>query len=106
VHIIPILGRKKLHKLTGVGIRLFMQCLRNTCSCSCLHGYDERRGTRTRCCAVGRCRRWEDIDSVDGKLQVRRTLQRVGGVLRAVTPKTLKSQRTVRPGLRCRRFSD
>jgi integrase len=39
--------------------------------------------------------KWEDADFVDGKLEVRRTLQRVGGVLRAVTPKTRRSQRTV-----------
>jgi integrase len=54
VHLIPHLGRKKLHKLTGADVRLFMQRLRNTCLC-CLHGYDERRGDKARCCAVGRC---------------------------------------------------
>jgi integrase len=54
VHLIPQLGKKKLHKLTGADVRLFMKRLRNTCLC-CLHGYDERRRDKARCCAVGRC---------------------------------------------------
>lgn len=39
--------------------------------------------------------RWEDVDLEVGVLEVRRTLQRVGGELRAVTPKTRTSRRTV-----------
>jgi integrase len=39
--------------------------------------------------------RWEDVDLDAGVLEVRRTLQRVGGELRAVTPKTRTSRRTV-----------
>jgi integrase len=39
--------------------------------------------------------RWEDIDLDQGVLEVRRTLMRVGGELRAVTPKTKTSCRTV-----------
>lgn len=35
------------------------------------------------------------MDFVDGKLEIRRTLQRVGGMLRAVTPKTNRSRRMV-----------
>ncbi|MGW1343995.1 tyrosine-type recombinase/integrase [Kribbella sp. NPDC002412] len=54
VHLIPQLGKKKLHKLTGADVRLFMKRMRNTCLC-CLHGYDKRRGDKARCCAVGRC---------------------------------------------------
>lgn len=39
--------------------------------------------------------RWEDIDLEAGVLEVRRTLQRVAGELRAVLPKTRTSRRTV-----------
>jgi integrase len=39
--------------------------------------------------------RWEDIDLDAGVLEVRRTLQRVAGELRAVLPKTRTSRRTV-----------
>ncbi|TDU89169.1 site-specific recombinase XerD [Kribbella voronezhensis] len=181
VHLIPHLGRKKLYKLSGADVRLFMKRIQNMCLC-CLHGYDERRGDKARCCAVGRCckqrpsdrlveqihavlrnalsaavreevlqrnvaklvqvqgaqydtnrgatedqarllleaakttrlyalfalalfmglRRgellglqWHDIDWAEKTVEIRRTLQRVDGVLRAVTPKTKKSRRTV-----------
>jgi len=40
-------------------------------------------------------RRWEELDLGQGFLEIRRTLQRVGGKLRAVTPKTFWSRRTV-----------
>jgi integrase len=39
--------------------------------------------------------RWTDVDSAAGVLQVRQSLQRIGGELRAVTPKTRSSRRTV-----------
>lgn len=39
VHIIPVLGRKKLCRLNGADVRMFMQRVANTCLC-CLHGYD------------------------------------------------------------------
>jgi integrase len=182
VHLVPGLGRKKLNKLTGADVRLFLRKLEHTCLC-CLHGTDAKRaeGGR-RCCAVGRCceafpsarlrqqvhavlrnaleaavreelirrnvaklvkisgpsydvnrgltvdqarsllaaaqddrlyalyvlalflglRRgellgllWFDVDLDNGTLAVRRTLQRVGGELRTVTPKTATSVRTI-----------
>jgi hypothetical protein len=55
IHLIPQLGRKKLHRLTGADVRFFLTRLRNTCLC-CLHGVDARRPKEERvCCAVGRC---------------------------------------------------
>lgn len=39
--------------------------------------------------------RWRDVDLAKGTLQVRSSLQRVGGELRAVAPKTRTSRRTV-----------
>jgi integrase len=61
VHLIPHLGRKKLHKLNGADVRQFMTLIRNTCLC-CLHGYDERRGSKARCCAAGKCCKWNPSD--------------------------------------------
>src|SRR6266545_1864621 len=181
VHIVPALGRKKLHKLNGADVRMYLQRVRHTCLC-CLHGIDARRRKDARCCAVGKCceRRpsdrlvqqihavlrnalqaavreelvqrnvaklaqvsgaryevnrgltmdqarklcvvarddrlyalyvlalylglrcgellglmWDDIDLDAGHLEIRRTLQRVDGELRAVLPKTFRSRRTV-----------
>ncbi|GAA2760899.1 hypothetical protein [Actinopolymorpha rutila] len=55
VHLIPQLGRKRLHRLIGVDVRQFLARLRSTCLCR-LHGVDGRRpvGER-RGCAIGRC---------------------------------------------------
>jgi len=36
-HLIPHLGRKKLHKLTGADVRTLVKRVRNTCLC-CKHG--------------------------------------------------------------------
>ncbi|MEQ4210287.1 tyrosine-type recombinase/integrase [Actinopolymorpha sp. B9G3] len=182
VHLIPRLGRKKLHRLTAADVRTFLTQVRNTCLC-CLHGVDRRRAEGDqRCCAVGKCceqvpsprlvqqvhavlrnalqaavreeligrnvaklvqvstptyevnrgvgadearklrevaendrfyalyvlalylglrrgellgLRWEDIDLERGVLEVRRSLQRVGGRLQPVTPKTRTSRRTI-----------
>jgi hypothetical protein len=55
VHIIPRLGRKRLNKLTGADVRLFIRQVRHGCLC-CLHGYDARRREEDRrCCARGNC---------------------------------------------------
>lgn len=132
VHLVPGLGKKRLNKLTGADVRLFLRKLDHTCLC-CLHGTDARRPEgKRRCCAVGKC--CEVFPSVRLRQQVhavlrnaleaavreelirrnvarlvkiagpdyqvnrglvRRNLQRVGGELRAVDPKTDKSRRTV-----------
>ncbi|WP_131747701.1 site-specific integrase [Frankia sp. Cppng1_Ct_nod] len=182
VHLVPALGKKKLNKLTGADVRLFLRRLENMCLC-CVHKTDQKRAEgERRCCAVGRCckslpsirlrqqvhavlrnaleaavreelirrnvaklvkvsgpkykvnrgltvdqarkllvaaendrlhalyvlalflglRRgellglhWSDIDLDVGTLTVRRNLQRVGGELRTVTPKTERSERTI-----------
>jgi integrase len=182
VHLVPALGKKRLNRLTGADVRLFLRRFEHRCLC-CLHGYDERRAERDRrCCAVGKCcqtapsrrlvqqvhailrnalqaavreeligrnvaklvqvsgpsydidrglsvaqarklleaaysdrlyalyvlalhlglrrgelfgLRWEDINLDNGVLEVRRSLQRVGGQLRTVSPKSAASQRTV-----------
>ena len=182
VHLVPGLGRRRLNRLSGTDVRLFLRRLENACLC-CLHGYDARRDeSERRCCAVGECckavpyrrlvqqvhavlrnalqaavreelvgrnvaklvqvagpeygtdrgltveqarkllvaarddrlhalyvlalylglrrgellgLRWEDVDLDRAVLQVRHSLQRVGGELRLTTPKTRRSKRTV-----------
>ncbi|MFK4084025.1 tyrosine-type recombinase/integrase [Kribbella sp. NPDC020789] len=181
VHLVPHLGRKKLHKLNGADVRTLIKRVRSSCLC-CQHGYDERRGAKAKCCAIGRCcerrpsdrlveqvhavlrnalqaavreevlqrnvaklvqvegaqydvnrgateeqanllmkaakatrlyalfvlalylglrrgellgLKWDDIDWIEKTLTIRRTLQRVGGKLQAVSPKTKRSKRTV-----------
>ncbi len=55
VHLVPALGKKKLNKLTGADVRLFLRRLENVCLC-CIHKTDQKRAEgERRCCAVGRC---------------------------------------------------
>ena len=55
VHLIPGLGKKRLHKLTAADVRQFFQRFENSCLC-CRHGWDERRPKADRrCCALGTC---------------------------------------------------
>ncbi len=55
VHLVPGLGKKRLHKLTAADVRLFFQRFENSCLC-CRHGWDERRkDDDRRCCAIGKC---------------------------------------------------
>ncbi|WP_322769247.1 site-specific integrase [Frankia sp. Cr1] len=55
VHLVPALGKKKLNKLTGADVRLFLRRLENMCLC-CIHKTDQKRAEgERRCCAVGRC---------------------------------------------------
>jgi integrase len=182
VHLVPMLGKKRLNKLSASDVRLFLRRLEHMCLC-CLHATDARRDQPDqRCCAVGKCcqtrpsrrlvqqvhsvlrnalqaavreeligrnvaklvqvsgpsydvnrgltveearkllavaredrlyalyvlalylglrrgellgLRWADIDLAAGVLEVRRALQRVGGELQALTPKSKTSVRTV-----------
>ncbi|MEX5713693.1 site-specific integrase [Parafrankia sp. FMc6] len=72
-YLVPHLGKKRLNKLTGADVRLFLKRVENTCLC-CQHGYDSRRPTKQqRCCAVDRCCR---------RVPSSRLLQQVHSVLR------------------------
>jgi integrase len=180
LHLIPGIGKKRLAKLTGQDVRIFLTCIRQECQC-CKHGWDSQRD-KPRCCALGQCcdsrlsvrmvqfihavlrnalesavreeiiprnvaklvqvsaprykvnrgltvqqakatmaaaaghrlsalyvlalylglrrgellgLRWQDVDLDEAKLEVVHTLQRVGGALRLVPPKTEDSARTV-----------
>jgi integrase len=73
VHLIPGLGRKRLNRLSGADVRLFLRRLEQTCLC-CLHKQDERRPEdERRCCAIGKCCR---------SVPSRRLVQQVHAVLR------------------------
>jgi integrase len=55
LHLIPGLGKKRISKLTGRDVRLFITRTREACQC-CKHGWDAAR-EKPRCCAVkgGEC---------------------------------------------------
>jgi integrase len=156
VHLIPALGRKRLHRLTAADVRLFVKrlesakpppstrlvqqvhaVLRNALQAAVREeligrnvaslvqvaspSYDVNRGLTVaqarKLLAVSRDHRlhalyvlavylglrrgellglqWRDVDLDAGVVEVRSSLQRVGGELRAVTPKTRSSRRTV-----------
>jgi integrase len=156
VHLIPALGRKRLHRLTAADVRLFVKrlesakpppstrlvqqvhaVLRNALQAAVREeligrnvaslvqvaspSYDVNRGLTVaqarKLLAVSRNDRlhalyvlavylglrrgellglqWRDVDLDAGLIEVRSSLQRVGGELRAVTPKTRSSRRTV-----------
>lgn len=54
LHIVPLLGAKRLDRLTGADVRQFLTRLRAKCLC-CANGYDKHRDEEDRCCSVGRC---------------------------------------------------
>ncbi|MFF2328711.1 MULTISPECIES: tyrosine-type recombinase/integrase [unclassified Streptomyces] len=51
LHLIPVLGTKKVARLTAKDVRTFLDRLRTTCQC-CTQGLDTER---KRCCAIGEC---------------------------------------------------
>lgn len=52
-HLMPVLGKKRLGKLTAQDVRALMNRVRSECQC-CKNGWDKHR-SRPRCCAVGQC---------------------------------------------------
>ncbi|MFR9806384.1 tyrosine-type recombinase/integrase [Pseudonocardia sp. RS010] len=54
-YLTPILGRKKLHRLTAPDVKMMMTRLRTECRC-CADGTDAARDEEDRkCCAIGDC---------------------------------------------------
>ncbi len=53
-HIIPVLGKKRLDKLTGADVRNLIAVSRQKCVC-CVKGLDRRRAKADQCCSVGKC---------------------------------------------------
>ena len=54
LHITPLLGRKRLDRLTGADVRQFLARLRAKCLC-CANGNDKHRPSDEQCCSAGRC---------------------------------------------------
>ena len=54
LHIIPVLGTKRLDKLTGADVRHLIAVCRQKCLC-CANGYDKNHAEAKRCCSAGRC---------------------------------------------------
>jgi integrase len=71
-YIVPVLGSRKLDKLTVREVRTWLNGLRDTCQC-CSQGKDKRRAA-PKCCAAGQCCR---------QLASERTIRDAWTVLRA-----------------------
>jgi integrase len=54
LHIVPVLGSKRLDKLTGADVRRLIAVCRSKCLC-CVNGYDRHRPAEEKCCSVGKC---------------------------------------------------
>jgi integrase len=54
LHIIPVLGTKRLEKLTGADVRQLVAVSRRKCLC-CVNAYDKHRPEEKKCCSVGKC---------------------------------------------------
>jgi integrase len=72
LHIVPVLGTKRLDKLTGADVRRLIAVCRQKCLC-CTNGYGKNREEAKPCCSVGRC---------CGRIPSRRQIQYIHAVLR------------------------
>jgi len=72
LHIVPVLGTKRLDKLTGADVRHLIAVCRQKCLC-CANGYDKNRDRAKQCCSAGRC---------CGRIPSRRQIQYIHAVLR------------------------
>lgn len=72
LHIVPVLGTKRLDRLTGADVRRLIAVCRRKCLC-CANGYDKNREKAKQCCSAGRC---------CGQTPSRRQIQYIHAVLR------------------------
>jgi integrase len=54
LHIVPVLGKKRLDKLTGADVRHLIAVCRQKCLC-CTNRYDEHRNKEQQCCSINKC---------------------------------------------------
>jgi integrase len=80
-YIVPVLGARKLDKLTVREVRSWLNGLHDTCQC-CAQGKDKRR-VNPKCCAVGQCCR---------QLASERTIRDAWTVLRAALNNALREE--------------
>jgi integrase len=82
-HLIPILGKKKLHKLSVVNVKRLIATVENMCLC-CFHRSDHNRPEeKRRCCAVEKCCH---------KRASARLIQQVHSVLRAALNAAMREE--------------
>lgn len=87
VHIVPVLGTRRLTALQAADVRRLLAHVQNRCRC-CAEEIDVRRPEkRRRCCAVGRC--CESFPST-------RTLQQVHAVLRNALQNAVREELIMR----------
>ncbi|WP_224392569.1 tyrosine recombinase XerC [Pseudonocardia sp. ICBG1293] len=87
VHIVPVLGTRRLTALQAADVRRLLAHVQNRCRC-CAEEIDARRPEkRRRCCAVGRC--CESFPST-------RTLQQVHAVLRNALQNAVREELIMR----------
>ncbi|MGI5131623.1 tyrosine-type recombinase/integrase [Pseudonocardia sp. CA-107938] len=86
LHIIPLLGAKKLDKLTGADVRQFIAATRKKCLC-CMNGYDRHRPVDEQCCSAGRC---------CGKHPSMRQIQFIHAVLRNALSNAMRDELVMR----------
>jgi integrase len=54
LHIVPVLGKKRLDKLTVADVRHLIAIVRTKCLC-CANEWDKHRDTKEQCCSAGKC---------------------------------------------------
>jgi integrase len=72
LHITPVLGRKRLDRLTAADVRQLIAVSRSKCLC-CANGYDRYRADDEQCCSAGKC---------CGRTPSKRQIQFIHAVLR------------------------
>jgi integrase len=72
LHIVPVLGKRRIEKLAGADVRQLIAACRVKCLC-CVNGYDRHRSAELRCCSAGKC---------CGRTPSKRQIQFIHAVLR------------------------
>lgn len=54
LHVVPVLGKKRLDKLTGADVRHLIAVCRQKCLC-CINHYDQHRKEEEQCCSADKC---------------------------------------------------
>ncbi|MCD2198066.1 site-specific integrase [Actinomycetospora endophytica] len=86
LHIKPLLGRKRLDRLTGADVRQFLARFRAKCLC-CANGWDKHRPAKDQCCSAKRC---------CGRHPTTRQVQYVHAVLRNALSNAIRDELIMR----------
>lgn len=87
VHVVPVLGAKRLKAVQAADVRRLLTRVQHRCRC-CAEGIDERRPVKKRrCCALGECCE---------RFPTARTLQQVHAVLRNALANAVREELVLR----------